>query len=200
MAMKYNALRLIANINKIFGYVILLVGIISIFPALNIYFTRYYNGGFLELIFIPVGILCLGLFFVAAGEIIYLLIDIESNTLQGTESLVNLLKLMKSENQAVKFSESTNRNKIQAPDADAISEENKIKDNGDLINIKTKKSIQTTEEAIRYLEAQGYNINQEKYKESISSQFQNKYILTKNGQGQTKYSDQELINYVNAIY
>jgi len=155
MEMKYKTLRLIANINKIFGYVIVLVGIISIFPALNIYFTRYYNGGFLELIFIPVGILCLGLFFVASGEIIYVLIDIEETNQSSTRYLEKVLAMMKSEIESrnVKIHEPRRNSKIAD---EIISATQKVELNTD--NEIQTNSSEDFNDAYKYL-IEKYNIS-----------------------------------------
>ena len=191
--MKYNALRLIANINKIFGYVILLAGIISIFPALNIYFQSYYRGGFLELIFIPVGILCLGLIFVASGEIIYVLIDIEESNQSNTRYLEKVLTMMKSEieSRSVKIPEPRRNNKIAD---EIISATQKVELNTD--NEIQNNSSEEFNDAYNYLIENNYLVR----KETSYRVPRLKYTISKeNFIDQIKYSDMELVNFVEKL-
>jgi len=191
--MKYNALRLIANINKIFGYVIVLVGIISIFPALNIYFTGYDNGGFLQLIFIPVGILCLGLIFVASGEIIYVLIDIEETNQSSTRYLEKVLAMMKSEIESrnVKIHEPRRNSKIAD---ELISATQKVELNTD--NEIQTNSSEDFNDAYKYLIENNYSVR----KNTSDRVPRLKYTISKeNFLDQIKYSDMELVNFVEKL-
>jgi hypothetical protein len=75
MEKKYGALRIIATLNTIIGWAILILGSIA---AIGVIISSSFIFGFPILM----ASLFIGLILIAAGEIIYVIIDIEENTRQ----------------------------------------------------------------------------------------------------------------------
>ena len=77
MEKKYGALRIIATLNTVIGWIILVIGSIA---AVGVIFSAGFIFGFPILM----ASLFIGLILIAAGELIYVIIDIEENTRQGS--------------------------------------------------------------------------------------------------------------------
>ena len=75
---------------------------------------------------------------------------------------------------------------------------NRFNNSGYLKN-NLKNSLNTADAALKFLEGKGYIISVEKNKSS-NGKFSNKYLLNSNGTISVKYSDEELVNYVNSVY
>jgi hypothetical protein len=73
MEQKYGALRICATLNKLIGWIILVVGLLA---AIKIISTSGFTFGFPILIIS----IFIGLILIATGELIYVIIDIEANT------------------------------------------------------------------------------------------------------------------------
>ena len=77
MEKKYGALRIIATLNTVIGWIILVIGSLA---AVGVIFSAGFIFGFPILM----ASLFIGLILIAAGELIYVIIDIEENTRQGS--------------------------------------------------------------------------------------------------------------------
>jgi hypothetical protein len=77
MEKKYGALRIIATLNTVIGWIILIIGSLA---AVGVIFSAGFIFGFPILM----ASLFIGLILIAAGELIYVIIDIEENTRQGS--------------------------------------------------------------------------------------------------------------------
>ncbi len=77
MEKKYGALRIIATLNTVIGWIILVIGSLA---AVGVIFSAGFIFGFPMLL----ASLFIGLIAIAAGELIYVIIDIEENTRQGS--------------------------------------------------------------------------------------------------------------------
>lgn len=80
MEKKYGALRIIATLNTVIGWIILVIGSLA---AVGVIFSAGFIFGFPILM----ASLFIGLILIAAGELIYVIIDIEENTRQGSIKL-----------------------------------------------------------------------------------------------------------------
>ena len=77
MEKKYGALRIIATLNTVIGWIILVIGSLA---AVGVIFSAGFIFGFPILM----ASLFIGLILIAAGELIYVIIDIVENTRQGS--------------------------------------------------------------------------------------------------------------------
>lgn len=77
MEKKYGALRIIATLNTLIGWIVLVVGSIA---GIGVMISAQFIFGFPILM----ASLFFGLILIAAGELIYVIIDIEENTRQGS--------------------------------------------------------------------------------------------------------------------
>ena len=82
MEQKYGALRICATLNKLIGWIILVVGS---FAAITIISTSGFTFGFPILIIS----IFIGLILIATGELIYVIIDIEANTRKSSFTETN---------------------------------------------------------------------------------------------------------------
>jgi hypothetical protein len=77
MEKKYGALRIYATLSIVIGWIILVIGSLA---SVGIIFSAGFIFGFPSLL----ASLFIGLILIAAGELIYVIIDIEENTRQGS--------------------------------------------------------------------------------------------------------------------
>lgn len=86
MENKYSALRLIASINIIVGWGVIIIGSIATLQAMS-------TAGFIIGVPILIGSLFFGLILIASAQIIQVIIDIEANTRSASINLIPDLKV-----------------------------------------------------------------------------------------------------------
>lgn len=104
MEKKYGALRIIATLNTVIGWIILVIGSLA---AVGVIFSAGFIFGFPILM----ASLFIGLILIAAGELIYVIIDIEENTRQGSmksNSEITTNNLVESKKSTITKTENTN--------------------------------------------------------------------------------------------
>jgi hypothetical protein len=104
MEKKYGALRIIATLNTVIGWIILVIGSLA---AVGVIFSAGFIFGFPILM----ASLFIGLILIAAGELIYVIIDIEENTRLGSiksNSEITTNNLVESKKSTITNTENTN--------------------------------------------------------------------------------------------